>query len=55
MVNDTVLIETTRLSNSRSLRMSLPRRVADRIEAAEGDIIGYYESDTGEIIIRKMN
>jgi len=55
MTENATLVETTRVSNSSSLRMSLPRRIADRIEAGEGDIIGFYQSESGDILIRKLS
>lgn len=54
MADDLTLLETTRVSNSRSLRISLPRRVAEKISVEVGDIIGFYETIDGEIKIRKL-
>lgn len=55
MTEDTVLVETTRVSKSRSLRMSLPRRIAEKLAIGPDDIIGFYTNISGEIVIRKLN
>lgn len=54
MEGNGTLIETTRVSNSRSLRMSLPKRIAEKLLVGPDDIIGFYSNDNGEIIIRKL-
>lgn len=48
------LIDTTRVSRSRSFRISLPKRVAERLNAAQDDIIGFYSNDSGEIVLKKL-
>lgn len=54
MEENNTLLETTRVSRSKSFRISLPRRVADRMEVGPDDIIGFYSNSSGEIIIRKL-
>ncbi len=48
------LIDTTRVSRSRSYRISLPRRVAERLGASRDDILGFYCNESGDIVIRKL-
>lgn len=48
------LIDTTRVSRSKSFRISLPKRVAERMEANQDDIIGFYSNGNGEVVIRKL-
>lgn len=48
------LVETTRVSRSRSLRMSLPKRVAERLSIGPDDIVGFYSDVNGDIRIRKL-
>ncbi len=48
------LIDTTRISNSKSLRMSMPRRIAEQLGAGPKDIIGFYLTDEGDVIIKKL-
>lgn len=48
------LVETTRISNTRSLRMSLSRRVALRMDVGRGNIVGFFESEKGEIVLRRL-
>jgi len=54
MENASTLLETTRVSRSRSFRISLPKRVADRMDVGPDDIIGFYSNESGEIVIRKL-
>ncbi len=54
MVREEVLLDTTRVSNSRSLRISVPKRVAERIKVTSNDIIGFYWNSDGEVIIKKL-
>lgn len=55
MVNELTLIETTRVSRSSSLRMSLPRRVADRLEIGPDDIVGFYQDGDGHIVLKRLS
>lgn len=55
MDNSNTLVETTRVSRSRSLRMSLPRRIAQKLGIEPDDIVGFYSDEKGEIIIRKLS
>lgn len=48
------LIDTARVSNSKSLRMSMPRRIAEKLGAGAKDIIGFYVTANGDIVIRKL-
>lgn len=34
-------------------KIALIKDVAERLDAKEGDIIGFYEADNGDIIIKK--
>lgn len=54
MENNGTLLETTRVSRSRSFRISLPKRVAERMKVTQDDIIGFYSNENGEIVIRKL-
>ncbi len=54
MENDGILLETTRVSRSRSFRISLPRRVAEKMDVGPDDIIGFYSNNNGDIVIRKL-
>jgi bifunctional DNA-binding transcriptional regulator/antitoxin component of YhaV-PrlF toxin-antitoxin module len=35
------------------LRTTIPREVANKLEANDGDFLIYYENDDGQIIIKK--
>ena len=54
MENEHVLLDTTRISKSKSLRMSLPKRVAARLCVGQEDILGFYVNDSNEIVIKKL-
>lgn len=54
MTPETTLLETTRLSKSKSLRMSLPKRIASKLEVGPEDIIGFYVNEDGTVIIKKL-
>ncbi len=54
MENEHVLLDTTRISKSKSLRMSLPKRVAARLHVGQEDILGFYVNGSDEIVIKKM-
>ena len=54
MENEQVLLDTTRISKSKSLRMSLPKRVAARLHVGQEDILGFYVNGSDEIVIKKM-
>lgn len=54
MENNGTLLETTRVSRSRSFRISLPKRVAEKMDVSQDDIIGFYSSNNGDIVIRKL-
>lgn len=54
MTPETTLLETARLSKSKSLRMSLPKRIASKMDVGPEDIIGFYSNSDGEIIIKKL-
>ncbi len=48
------LLEVTHISKKgASLRITLPKRAAECINAVAGDIIGFYEED-GKIVLKKM-
>ncbi len=55
MANELTLIDTTRVSRSSSLRMSLPKRVADKLEIGPDDIIGFYLDGDGSVLIRRLS
>ena len=45
------LIDVSHVSTrNKTLRISIPKSVAEKIGLKQGDIIGYYESDDGIII-----
>ena len=54
MENEHVLLDTTRISKSKSLRMSLPKRVAARLGVGQEDILGFFVNGSNEIVIRKL-
>lgn len=48
------LMTTTKVSyNGTSLRITLPKEIAEKLRASEKDYIGFYEVD-GEIVVRKI-
>ncbi len=55
MEGNGTLLETTRVSRSRSLRMSLPKRIAQKLLVGPDDIVGFYSDENGNIIIRKLS
>lgn len=55
MVKELTLVETTRVSNSKSLRMSLPKRIAERLNIGPDDIVGFYSDESGDVVIKKLN
>lgn len=55
MEENLTLIETTRVSNSKSLRISLPKRISQKLLVDPDDIIGFYLNDDGDIIIKKLS
>lgn len=52
---ETTLVETTRVSKSKSLRMSLPKRIAERLGVGPEDIVGFYSTEDGMVCIRKLS
>ncbi len=55
MVKDLKLIDTSRVSRTSSLRMSLPKRVADKLSILPDDIVGFYTDGDGTIVIRRLS
>ena len=48
------LITVTRTSNhGSSLRITLPKEIAEKLNASQSDHIGFYEVN-GEIVVRKI-
>lgn len=48
------LLEVSHVSKrSSSLRISIPKKVAEAMELKDGDIIGFYECN-GEIVLRRL-
>lgn len=51
---DKLLAVTKTSSRGSSLRITLPKEIAERLKVSESEHIGFYEID-GEVVIRKIS